>query len=249
MQSIHLGRINLGLIRSLPTLNNSQCNRPLGFATPKVQVTHALGHICSIAENFFQTNYSKAESSKAKPSKHVSLQVRSRTLCAFLASALTIPGITFAAGVSNTPPIDILYGAYEIVGRESTALGPTYRGWMRIAVEGERLMIDRCINGSHTEGTGFLTTVTADNLSALRFNYFYGEKEQEATCVYINDYDNLPRFSCYTYPPETVNPHSGRRPMPDPSLNITDNANREVPGLESAFPIIWPVPVDYFSCE
>ena len=114
----------------------------------------------------------------------------------FLAAALMLPVIAFSDGTNDAPPISILYGAYEIIGREAGALAPVYQGWMRIAVEKDRLILDRCIDGTHTQGSGYLTTVTADELPAVRFNYPRGDSQQEATCMYLNDFDNLPRFTC-----------------------------------------------------
>ena len=127
------------------------------------------------------------------------------------------------------PPIDILYGAYEIIGRSPGPGGEHYRAWTRIAVEGERLVLDRCLNGEHSEGDGKLVSVGPDQLPAVRFEFAHHAEPFEATCLYHNDFDNLPRFSCYTYP------QSDR--------NIT------VPGLEAYFPIIWPVPLNYFDCK
>lgn len=124
-------------------------------------------------------------------------------------------------------PVEALYGAYEIIGRKSgDANGESYRGWVRIAVDGNEINIDRCVAGVHSEGLGHVISVTADEIPALRFHF--GEQDSEATCLYQSDFDNLPRFSCHTYP--------------------ADNARIAVPGLEAYFPIIWPVPLDFFNC-
>lgn len=133
------------------------------------------------------------------------------------------------ASGSAAPPIDILYGAYEILGKKPGAAGENYRAWVRIAVEGDILILDRCFNGERLEGSGRLITVGADQMPAVRFEFPLHAQAFEATCLYHNDFDNLPRFSCYTYP--------------------QSQADIEVPGLEAYFPIIWPVPMNYFDCQ
>ena len=126
-------------------------------------------------------------------------------------------------------PIEALYGAYEILGKTPGENGGNYRAWVRIAVEERTLVLDRCFEGERTEGSGRLITVGADHMPAVRFEFFHGKEMLEATCHYHSDFDNLPRFTCYTYP------HG--------------NARIETPGLEAYFPIIWPVPIDYFDCR
>ncbi len=136
---------------------------------------------------------------------------------------------TPAAGSAQSPSIDVLYGAYEIVGRLPGVSSTPYRGWIRLAVEGDRLSVDRCVAGQHTEGEGVLSrTSQGGDLPVIRIRYVQNNGTLEATCAYQNDFENLPRFSCHTYQ--------------------TDNPDIEVPGLESAYPIVWPVPVDYFNC-
>jgi hypothetical protein len=139
-----------------------------------------------------------------------------------------LPPSLLAEPDENTPSISILYGAYEIIGRAPGAVGPPYRGWIRIAIEQDRLSVDRCIAGTHSEGSGYLTTVPSGN-TAVKFRYNQGQQVLEATCAYLNDFDNLPRFSCHTYPGGEL--------------------AAGVPGLESAFPIVWQVPIDYFDCR
>ena len=127
------------------------------------------------------------------------------------------------------PPIEILYGAYEIVGKSPGAAGDNYRAWVRIAVEGQTLVLDRCFDGKRSEGRGELVTVGADQMPAVRFEFSHHEQAFEATCIYHSDFDNLPRFSCYTYP--------------------LSQRDIKVPGLEAYFPIVWPVALDYFDCQ
>jgi hypothetical protein len=79
--------------------------------------------------------------------------------------------------------------------------------------------------------------------------------------MYLNDFDNLPRFTCYTYPTKNPDPKPGHQldagPNPnvsvgistDMSIDLDSNSEVEVPGLESAFPIVWRVPINYFNCE
>ena len=130
---------------------------------------------------------------------------------------------------SATPPIESLYGAYEIIGRSPGKAGSTYRGWARLAVEGDAIEIDRCVGGVHTTGSGGLVTSGADNMSAVELTFTHEREPYQATCIHTSDFDNLPRFTCYTYPT--------RRP------------NVEVPGLEAYYPIVWPVALDYYDCR
>ncbi len=131
------------------------------------------------------------------------------------------------------PPIDILYGAYQIVGKEPGTNGKSYQAWVRIAVEGEALIVDRCYQGEHTQGRGEIVSITADQLPAVRFNFVHKQMPIEATCTYHSDFDNLPRFSCYTYPDD----------------ESSDAKSQKVPGLEAYFPIIWPVELAFFNCQ
>ena len=119
--------------------------------------------------------------------------------------------------------------ALMALGKEPGPQGDSYHAWVRIAVEGDKLLLDRCFNGERSEGSGHLTTVTADKLPAVRFKFRHGDKAREATCAYQNDFDNLPRFNCYTYP-------EGESAI-------------ATPGLEAFFPIIWPVSMEFFDCS
>ena len=140
---------------------------------------------------------------------------------------------TTTAGATFEPPINILYGAYQIIGRQPGPDGESYQAWVRIAVEGDELLLDRCFQGEHSEGRGEITRVTADQLPAVRLNFVHNHRPFEATCTYHSDFDNLPRFSCYTYPDSDEN----QTPAP------------KVPGLEAYFPIIWPVDLAFFDCQ
>lgn len=147
-----------------------------------------------------------------------------------LAFCLLFPNQAVADKSANAPSIDILYGAYEVVGRLPGDASQPYRGWIRLAVEEKKLSIDRCIGGQHSEGEGVLSSASpgSKDLPAIKMNYTHNGHSLDATCAYQNDFDNLPRFSCHT--------------------SFRDNADNDVPGLESAYPIVWPVPLDYFNC-
>jgi hypothetical protein len=142
-----------------------------------------------------------------------------------IAAALTAacPG----QGIAD-PPIDHFYGAYEIVGRAPGATAETYRGWARLAIEGEVIEVDRCVDGVHTTGLGHQVIVEADEMTAIEFEYLHDKDPYRARCRHSSDFDDLPRFTCYTYP--------RRRP------------DLAVPGLETYFAIVWPVPLDFFNC-
>ena len=160
-------------------------------------------------------------------------KMNARNIC-FLCSLLTSASETFAdsldvAANALAPPIEILYGAYEVIGKAPGAKGDNYRAWVRIAVEEQHLVLDRCFDGKRSEGSGRLINVGADHMHAVQFEFSHQTKDFQATCLYQSDFDNLPRFSCYTYP------------LSEPNI--------EVPGLEAYFPIVWPVALDYFDCQ
>ena len=146
---------------------------------------------------------------------------------------LAAEGLPTPAAAKFAPPIDILYGAYQIIGRQPEPDGESYQAWVRIAVEGNELTLDRCFKGEHSEGRGEITQVTADQLPAVRLHFIHNRTPFEATCTYHGDFDNLPRFSCYTYPKDDEN-----QTIPP-----------KVPGLEAYFPIIWPVDLAFFDCQ
>jgi hypothetical protein len=151
-------------------------------------------------------------------------------LCGWVVFCFLNPIQVWAENAAQTPLIDILYGAYEIVGRLPGDTSPPYRGWIRLAVEGDKLSVDRCIAGRHSEGEGMLTTRSPgiEGLPVIKISYAQNGAPLVATCAYQNDFDNLPRLSCHTY--------------------LKGDPEIAVPGLESAYPIIWPVPIDYFNC-
>lgn len=148
-------------------------------------------------------------------------------ICA-LAFAMLL-GAVDARACGGGPPLDSLYGAYEVIGRSAADGGDTYRGWVRLAIEGHKIEVDRCIDGQHTAGGGREVLLGADQLRAIEFRYDQRGTAFVATCTVAGDFDNLPRFSCYVTPADT------------PAL--------EVPGIESYFAIVWPVPLDYFTCR
>lgn len=164
------------------------------------------------------------------PSKHAVCSKRTArsALLSIIFLLIFLPSQSLAASTKAAPPIDILYGAYEIIGRTPGPSGSTYRGWIRIAVDGDSLSVDRCVAGNHSEAEGYLTEVTEDKIPAVGFRFSVNQQPLKAVCAYLNDFDNLPRFSCFTYP--------------------RGNVASRVPGLESAFPITWPVPMSYFEC-
>lgn len=132
------------------------------------------------------------------------------------------------AGVAaDGPPLESLYGAYEVIGRG--AGGETYRGWVRLAIEAGEIEVDRCIDGRHTSGSGREVWRGPDRMRAIEFRYEQHLTAIVATCTVSGDFDNLPRFSCYT------------TPQASPAI--------AVPGIEAAFPIVWPVPRDFFDCR
>lgn len=143
-----------------------------------------------------------------------------------LATLLESCGVCAAA---DGPPLDSLYGAYEVLGRGAGENGATYRGWVRLAIEGHEIEIDRCVAGHPSSGRGREVRLGADQLRAIEFRYEQRGVSFVATCTVTGDFDNLPRFSCYVTPADA------------PAI--------AVPGIETYFAIVWPVPLDYFACH
>lgn len=134
-----------------------------------------------------------------------------------------------SGAASGGPPLESLYGAYEVIGRGVGDDDGLYRGWVRLAIESGQIEMDRCIDGRHTSGLGREVRRGADALRAIEFRYDQREVASVASCIVTSDFDNLPRFSCYVT--------AGNAPA------------IAVPGIETYFPIVWPVALDYFDCR
>ena len=154
---------------------------------------------------------------------------RGARLARTLGIALLGACATAAQAHDPMPPFNSLYGAYAVVGKSPGADGHVYGGWVRLAVEDDFLSVDRCENGVHTTGTGHQKFMPGGERLSIEFAYTRNGADLSATCLAMADADNLPRFSCYTYP--------------------TEAANITVPGVESLYPIVWPVPLDFFDCR
>lgn len=137
--------------------------------------------------------------------------------------------VSAAGSAGGGPPLDSLYGAYEVIGRGVGDNDGLYRGWVRLAIESGQIEMDRCIDGRHTSGLGREVRRGADEMRAIEFRYDQGDVATVANCIVTSDFDNLPRFSCYVTPENT------------PAI--------AVPGIETYFPVVWPVARDYFACR
>ena len=157
------------------------------------------------------------------------MTTRGRTLLALALTALAASSAADAVTGGPGPPLESLYGAYEVIGRGAGDSSELYRGWVRLAIEAQAIEIDRCIDGHHTTGLGREVLVGADELRAIEFRYDQRDVATVASCIVTSDFDNLPRFSCYVTP--------GNAPA------------IAVPGIETYFPIVWPVALDYFDCR
>ena len=133
------------------------------------------------------------------------------------------------SATATTLPLENLYGAYELIGRGPGPSQAIYHGWVRLAVEGETIEVDRCVEGIHTTGKGRVITLPPNQQAAIEFHFAQRDTPLKAACAVTSDFDNLPRFTCHTTPP-------GKD-------NIT------TPGLETYFAIVWPVALDYFACR
>jgi len=140
-----------------------------------------------------------------------------------------LPAGSAVGAATDDLPLESLYGAYEVIGRGAGEHGELYRGWVRLAIETGHIEMDRCIDGRHTTGRGREVLRGADQLRAIEFHYEQRDTAIVASCLVSADLDRLPRFSCYA---TAVAP---------PAI--------AVPGIETYFPIVWPVPLDYFDCH
>lgn len=146
-----------------------------------------------------------------------------------LLALAALPAASALGATSDGLPLESLYGAYEVIGRSAGEHGELYRGWVRLAIESGQIEMDRCIDGRHTTGQGREVLRGADKLRAIEFRYDQRDAAIVASCIVTSDFDNLPRFSCYATP--------------------VDASAIAVPGIEVYFPVVWPVPLDYFDCR
>lgn len=142
---------------------------------------------------------------------------------------VALPAGSAVGAATDGLPLASLYGAYEVIGRGAGEHGELYRGWVRLAIEGGQIEMDRCIDGRHTTGLGREVLRGADELRAIEFRYDERDVATVASCIVTSDFGNLPRFSCYVTPENA------------PAI--------AVPGIETYFPIVWPVALDYFDCR
>ena len=145
-------------------------------------------------------------------------------------AALLVFGLcVFPSTAAVNLPTGFIVGAYEIMGRLPTASGRSYSGWVRVIEENDSLQVVRCVDGQYSESEARLSTKTPDKIPALEMNFRMAGALFASTCAIYGDFDNLPRLMCMTTP--------------------TNEPNVSVPGIESLFPIVWPVAMNYFDCE
>jgi hypothetical protein len=100
-----------------------------------------------------------------------------------------------------------LVGSYQVVGSFPDSR-KTYSGDMKISRKGNRLILEKKINGVKTTAEASIQSATADLSPVLRAAWKQGKVDYEATYLVHTDLDNYPRLTGYIYRPgrETKTP-------------------------------------------
>lgn len=91
-----------------------------------------------------------------------------------------------------------LVGTYDVIGRFPDSR-KTYSGEVNISRDGNRLVLERKINGVKTTCEASLQAATADRIPVIRASWKQGKIEYGATYLVHTDLDNYPRLTGYVY--------------------------------------------------
>jgi hypothetical protein len=94
--------------------------------------------------------------------------------------------------------LSALVGSYQVVGRFPESR-KTYSGDMEISRKGDRLILEKKINGVKTTAEASIQSATADLIPVLRAAWKQGKIDYEATYLVHTDLDNYPRLTGYIY--------------------------------------------------
>lgn len=94
--------------------------------------------------------------------------------------------------------LNSLIGSYHVIGLFPDTR-KTYSGEVNISRTGDRLIIERKINGVKTRGESSVQSATADNIPVIRAAWKQGKIEYGATYLLHTDLDNYPRLTGYVY--------------------------------------------------
>jgi hypothetical protein len=106
-----------------------------------------------------------------------------------------------------------LVGSYQVIGRSPDS-AKTYTGRMNIIRKGNKLILEKEINGVKIAGEASVQPATADKVPVIRAAWKQGKIGYGATYLIHTDLDNYPRLTGYIY-------YSGRK--------------TRAPGLETLF--------------
>lgn len=133
-----------------------------------------------------------------------------RTLAVIFAASIFL---TAAANVPGGEPgadrekedflLSTLVGSYEVIGRLPESR-KTYSGKVVISREGDKLVLERTVNGTKYTAEASVGTATADKVPVVRAAWKQGRTGYGATYLMHTDLDNYPRLTGYVY-------FSGRR--------------------------------------
>lgn len=94
--------------------------------------------------------------------------------------------------------IGFLQGTYRLVGQWPDS-GETYQGVVVMKSQGDRLAIERTINGRVVQAAGRITKATADGIKVLTVTFSRRNLKYQATYLIQADLDNYARLTGYLY--------------------------------------------------
>lgn len=94
--------------------------------------------------------------------------------------------------------IGFLQGTYRLVGQWPDS-GEAYHGVVVMKSQGDRLAIQRTINGQVDQAVGRITKATADEIKVVTVTFSHGNRNYEATYLIHADLDNYARLTGYLY--------------------------------------------------
>lgn len=128
-----------------------------------------------------------------------------RIVSAFLSLLFVLTAVVIALG--DQPVMDkekedfllsSLAGPYHVIGRLPDSR-KTYSGQMDISRKGQKLVLERKINGVKITGEATVQSATSDNVPVIRAAWKQGKTEYGATYLVHTDLDNYPRLTGYIY--------------------------------------------------
>ena len=94
--------------------------------------------------------------------------------------------------------IGFLQGTYRLVGQWPDS-DETYQGVVVMKSQGDRLAIQRTINGQMVQAVGRISKATADEIKVVTVTFSHRNRDYEATYLIHADLDNYARLTGYLY--------------------------------------------------